>query len=119
MAAVNATVEVIRDEGLVERAASIGARLLPALRAVAAAHAPGLVREVRGAGLLIGIELADAGAAGEFLLEMVDRGVVVNHSLNAHPVVRLTPPAVLSPAQETRLLEAVEGALSAMAKSLS
>jgi putrescine aminotransferase len=50
---------------------------------------------------------------------MVDRGVVVNHSLNAHPVVRLTPPAVLSPAQEARLLEAVEGALTAMAKSLT
>ena len=119
MAAVSATVEVIRDEGLVERAAAIGARLLPALRSVAADRAPGLVREVRGAGLLIGIELVDAGAAGEFLLEMVDRGVVVNHSLNAHPVVRLTPPAVLSPSQEARLLEAVEGALSAMAKSLA
>lgn len=119
MAAVSATIGVIRDEGLVERAASIGARLLPALRAVAAERAPGLVREVRGAGLLIGIELVDAGAAGEFLLEMVDHGVVVNHSLNAHPVVRLTPPAVLSPSQEARLLEAVEGSLSAMAKSLA
>nr|WP_245607611.1 aminotransferase class III-fold pyridoxal phosphate-dependent enzyme [Streptomyces prunicolor] len=119
MAAASATIGVIRDEGLVERAAAIGARLLPALRAVAADRAPGPVREIRGAGLLIGIELVDAGAAGEFLLEMVDRGVVVNHSLNAHPVVRLTPPAVLSPAQEARLLEAVEGALTAMAKSLT
>ncbi|MFD4561392.1 aspartate aminotransferase family protein [Streptomyces sp. NPDC058469] len=119
MAAVSATIGVVRDEGLVERAASIGARLLPALRAVTADRAPGLVREVRGAGLLIGIELVDAGAAGEFLLEMVDRGVVINHSLNAHPVVRLTPPAVLSPSQEARLLEAFEGSLTAMAKSLT
>ncbi|MFJ9632277.1 aspartate aminotransferase family protein [Streptomyces sp. NPDC101175] len=119
MAAVTATIGVVRDEGLVERAAAIGARLLPALRAAAAERAPGLVREVRGAGLLIGIEWADAGAAGEFLLEMVERGVVVNHSLNAHPVVRLTPPAVLTPAQETRLLTAVEGSLSALAKSLT
>lgn len=50
---------------------------------------------------------------------MVERGVVVNHSLNAHPVVRLTPPAVLSPSQEARLLEAVEGSLTALAKSLT
>ncbi|MFB6890797.1 aspartate aminotransferase family protein [Kitasatospora sp. NPDC056327] len=116
MAAARATVEVIRDEGLVGRAAATGARLLEALRALAADRAPHLVREVRGAGLLIGIELVDASQAGELLLELVDRHVVVNHSLNAHPVVRLTPPAVITPDEEARLLEAVDGALSAMAK---
>lgn len=119
MAAARATVEVIRDEGLVGRSAEIGARLLDALRGIAADRAPGLVREVRGAGLLIGIELADASQAGELLLEMVDRHVVVNHSLNAHPVVRLTPPAVITPEEEARLLEAVDGSLTALAKTFS
>ncbi|MFE9423188.1 aspartate aminotransferase family protein [Kitasatospora sp. NPDC006697] len=116
MAAAQATVEVIRDEQLVDRAAKTGARLLAALRAIAADRAPHLVREVRGAGLLIGIELVDASQAGELLLELIDRHLVVNHSLNAHPVVRLTPPAVTTADEEARLLEAVDGALSAMAK---
>ncbi|MDX3311258.1 aspartate aminotransferase family protein [Streptomyces sp. NPDC054884] len=119
MAAVRATVEVVRDEGLVGRAAETGARLLDGLREIAAHRAPGLVREVRGQGLLIGVELAEASQAGELLLEMVDRSVLVNHSLNAHPVVRLTPPAVLTPDQEAQLLEAFDGALSAMAKTFS
>ncbi|WP_340376111.1 aminotransferase class III-fold pyridoxal phosphate-dependent enzyme [Streptomyces sp. SS7] len=116
MAAARATVEVIRDEQLVDRAAETGARLLDGLRAIAADRAPHLVREVRGAGLLIGIELVDASQAGELLLELVDRHVVVNHSLNAHPVVRVTPPAVISPDEETQLLEAMDDALAAMAK---
>ncbi|KUO09851.1 aspartate aminotransferase family protein [Streptomyces sp. DSM 15324] len=116
MAAARATIEVIRDEHLVDRAAETGARLLDGLRAIAADRAPHLVREVRGAGLLIGIELVDASQAGELLLELVDRHVVVNHSLNAHPVVRVTPPAVLSPDEETQLLEAMDDALTAMAK---
>ncbi|WP_200300874.1 aspartate aminotransferase family protein [Streptomyces adelaidensis] len=116
MAAARATVEVIRDEGLVDRAAETGARLLEALRAIAADRAPGLVREVRGVGLLIGVELVDASQAGELLLELVDRHVVVNHSLNAHPVIRITPPAIITPDEETQLLQAVDGALSAMAK---
>ncbi|MFD5749815.1 aspartate aminotransferase family protein [Streptomyces sp. NPDC127033] len=119
MAAVRATVEVIRDEGLVDRAAVTGARLLGALRAIAAERAPRLVREVRGAGLLIGVELDNASMAGELLLEMVDRHVVVNHSLNAHPVVRLTPPATLTPAEEAELLTAFDDSLTAMAKNFS
>ncbi|MEV7867365.1 aspartate aminotransferase family protein [Streptomyces sp. NPDC088124] len=119
MAAVRATVEVIRDEELVDRAAVTGARLLDALRAIAAERAPRLVREVRGAGLLIGVELDNAAMAGELLLEMVDRHVVVNHSLNAHPVVRLTPPATLTPAEEAELLTAFDDSLTAMAKNFS
>lgn len=116
MAAARATIEVIRDEELVDRADRAGARLLVGLRAIAADRAPHLVLEVRGAGLLIGLELVDASQAGELLLELVDRHVVVNHSLNAHPVVRITPPAVITPDEEIQLLEAVDGALAAMAK---
>ncbi|WP_327233371.1 aminotransferase class III-fold pyridoxal phosphate-dependent enzyme [Streptomyces sp. NBC_01317] len=116
MAAARATIEVIRDEELVDRADRAGARLLAGLRAIAADRAPHLVLEVRGAGLLIGLELVDASQAGELLLELVDRHVVVNHSLNAHPVVRITPPAVITPDEEIQLLEAVDGALAAMAK---
>jgi putrescine aminotransferase len=119
MAAVRATIEVMEQEELVERAAQIGARLLAGLRAIAADRGQGLVREVRGAGLLIGIELTAAGLAGELMLELVDRGVVANHSLNAHPVIRFTPPAILTPAEESRLLEAVDGALAAMARTLT
>jgi len=115
MAAATAAVQAIRDEGLVERARDLGARILAGLGAVFAENCPHLVREVRGAGLLIGVEFADEHGAGDFVLELLDRHVLVNHSLNAHRVIRFTPPAVLSEADVTWLLDAVTAAARAMA----
>ncbi len=119
MAAVRATVEVIEDEALVERSAQTGARLLAGLRAIVADRGQGVVSDVRGAGLLIGIELSASGLAGELMLELVDHGIVANHSLNAHPVIRFTPPATLTPNEESRLLEAVDSSLAALARTFT
>ncbi|MFF4734657.1 aspartate aminotransferase family protein [Streptomyces sp. NPDC001262] len=114
MAAAAAAIAVIEDEGLVERSQRLGALLLERLRALVAEHCGHLVREVRGVGLLIGVEFHDAGGAGEFLLELLERNVIVNHSLNAHSVVRFTPPAVLTDAEAGELTEAVAGAARAL-----
>ncbi|MER7191247.1 aspartate aminotransferase family protein [Streptomyces flaveolus] len=116
MAAAEAAIGVIEDEGLVERAAVLGGRILTALRAAVARHCPHLVREVRGLGLLIGIEFDEAGLAGEFLLELLARDVIANHSLNAHATVRLTPPAVLDEPQLDHLDDALDGAFRALAQ---
>ncbi|MFI8091998.1 aspartate aminotransferase family protein [Streptomyces sp. NPDC086080] len=116
MAAAEAAIGVIEDEGLVERAAALGGRILTALRAAVARHCPHLVREVRGLGLLIGIEFDEAGLAGEFLLELLARDVIANHSLNAHTVVRLTPPAVLAEPELDHLDDALDGAFRALAQ---
>jgi putrescine aminotransferase len=115
MAAAAATVRVIREEGLVERAKTLGDALLPALRTILAELCPDLVTDVRGVGLLIGIELRDEGIAGELTLELLERHVLVNHSLNAHRVIRLTPPAVLTDADTAWLLDAFTGAATAVA----
>ncbi|MFF8865354.1 aspartate aminotransferase family protein [Streptomyces sp. NPDC015139] len=108
MAAAASAVEVIEDEQLVQRARTLGTALLSQIAHAVAEHCPHLVREVRGEGLLIGVEFHDAGLAGEFLLELLLRDVIVNHSLNAHAVVRLTPPAVLTDTEAQELNEAVE-----------
>ncbi|MFG2114042.1 aspartate aminotransferase family protein [Streptomyces sp. NPDC048718] len=114
MAAAEAAIDVIRDEGLTDRAARLGEELLARLRAFVTEHCGHLVREVRGVGLLIGVEFHDAGAAGEFLLELLDRHIIVNHSLNAHTVVRFTPPAVLGDGELDELSEAVHAAAQAL-----
>ena len=56
-AAALATLDVFEDEGLVARAETLGHRLLNGLREVAAGHSH--VAEVRGRGLMVGIEFAD------------------------------------------------------------
>lgn len=115
MAAARAAVETIEAEGVVPRARVIGERLGASLRRSVDEHAPHLVREVRGRGLLWGLEFAGPGLAGEMLLELIARQVVVNHSLNAHAVLRLTPPAVLTDGEIEHLESAVADSLRAVA----
>lgn len=118
MAAVTATVEVLECERVPERSAELGRRLLDELgAATAAAREEGLMLDVRGAGLLIGIELAAPALAGRFEIELVRRGVIPNHCLNEHGVVRLTPPASLDDAEVRWLVEAVGGAVHALVEA--
>jgi ornithine--oxo-acid transaminase len=77
MAAGLATLEVLESERLVENAAHLGARLLTALQAMASGHE--MVREVRGKGLMIGIEFGRPRSlrlqAAWALLEAVSPGL--------------------------------------------
>ncbi|MGW8375585.1 aminotransferase class III-fold pyridoxal phosphate-dependent enzyme [Streptomyces sp. ODS28] len=115
MAAAEAAVTAIAQEGLVRRAAELGPVLLDMLHRALAPLAGHAVVAIRGRGLLLGVELADAGLAGELFLRLMDHGVLVNHSLNAHRVLRFTPPALLTP----RDLDTLGGALTAAAESLA
>lgn len=113
-AAALAAVETIDREDIVGRAAVLGRQLLAGVEEICAPYRERLVHEVRGRGLLIGIEFAQAQAVGETLLELVSRGVLVNHSLNSTRVLRLTPPAIAD-ADEVRLfLDAFADALRAV-----
>ncbi|KAA2250945.1 aspartate aminotransferase family protein [Solihabitans fulvus] len=109
-----AAIEAIREEGLVERAALLGDRLLADIRKACEEEAPGLVADIRGRGLLIGLEFANQADPGELVLELLDRNVLVNHSLNAAKVVRLTPPAVLADHELAEFDSALRGALRAL-----
>lgn len=108
MAAATAAIHAIWEEELVAAAMHLGGQIK------AGAACPYLVADVRGVGLLIGIELRDEEIAGDLALELLDRRVLVNHSLNAHKVIRLTPPAVLTEAHVSRLLTAFEQAAVAL-----
>jgi putrescine aminotransferase len=114
-AAALAAVEALDREDIVDRAAALGNRLLAGVRAACAAYSGGLVREIRGRGLLIGLEFTDEQAVGELILELVGRGVLVNHSLNASRVLRLTPPAIVGDEEVRLFLTALAEALRVVA----
>lgn len=116
MAAARAAVEAIEMDGLVERSARIGTLLLTRMREIIGERCPELVREVRGLGLLIGVEMKTPGLAGALLAELVSRHLIVNYSFNASAVVRLTPPAVMNEQEIDFLLRAFEGACTEMAE---
>lgn len=111
-AAAAAALEVMEDEDVVERAAMAGHALMTSLRRAVEGHP--LVVELRGRGLLVGLHLRDPGVAGELMLELIDRHVVVNHSLNRGDVLRLTPPATLTTEEIDVIGAAVEDGLAAV-----
>ncbi|SCF38291.1 aspartate aminotransferase family protein [Micromonospora mirobrigensis] len=110
MAAVQGAIRAMKEEDLVERARTLGERLLPEIDRIARANCGDLVADVRGQGLLIGVELVEAGLAGELLIELFNNGVVANHSMTASGVVRFTPPAILNDREVEFLLEAFDRA---------
>ncbi|QDQ09364.1 aspartate aminotransferase family protein [Streptomyces spectabilis] len=113
-AAAGAAVRAIREDGLVARSRHLGDVLRPELDRIARAVLGNRVREVRGLGLLIGIEFTVPGLAADLLVELMDAGVIANHSLNTSRVLRLTPPAVLTDHEVTLLLTAFERAAHAV-----
>ncbi|AVH55168.1 MULTISPECIES: aspartate aminotransferase family protein [Streptomyces] len=114
-AAAWAAVETLDREDLVGRAQVLGDRLLTGVRAACAPYSGGLVHEVRGRGLLIALEFTEERTVGELILELVGRGVVVNHSLNATRVLRLTPPAIIGDEEVRLFLAALADGLRAVA----
>jgi putrescine aminotransferase len=110
MAAVQGAIQAIKEERLVTKAMDLGARLLPRIAEIAHRNIPDLVVDVRGRGLLIGVELAEPGLAGELLIELFNHGVVANHSMNGSSVVRFTPPATLTPLDVEFLLDSFDKA---------
>jgi putrescine aminotransferase len=115
-ATARAAIETIDREGIVQRAGELGARMLAAVRELVADESAQLVDEVRGVGLLIGIEMAADHLAGELVVELLERRVIVSHSLNANRVVRLTPPAILTESELDWLLAALRESLRAVAR---
>ncbi|MBP7707802.1 MAG: ornithine--oxo-acid transaminase [Candidatus Aminicenantes bacterium] len=84
------SIRVIREENLVENAAERGRSFMDKLRKVRSRH----IKEVRGRGLLIGIELhAAAGGARRFCEELMKEGLLCKETHDN--VLRLAPPLII------------------------
>lgn len=100
--------EEIFDRGAADNVKRVGPVFEQRLRAIAAAHRP-LVKEVRGAGLMWGLELS-RDAAG-VVPAGLERGVIVNRT--AETVVRLLPPFIITEAEALEALGRLDAALAA------
>lgn len=110
-AVANEVLSVLREEGLVERAAGLGRRLLEALRDLA--KRKGAVRDVRGRGLMIVLEFQADGPS--FTLAEVHRRLFQKGFLTgfkpAARILRFYPPLVLPEPEADRLLVSLEEVL--------
>jgi ornithine--oxo-acid transaminase len=92
-AVARASLAVIRDENLVQRAAELGEYFVEQLTEIPSRH----VKEVRGRGLLIGVELKpEAGGARRFCEEL-QRNSILAKETHTH-VIRFAPPLIIDKA---------------------
>ncbi len=89
-AVARAALRVIREERLAERAHELGEYFIEQLAEIPSPH----VKEVRGRGLLIGIELKpEARGARRFCVAMQERGILAKET--HENVIRFAPPLVI------------------------
>ncbi|MGC9008559.1 MAG: aspartate aminotransferase family protein [Halothiobacillaceae bacterium] len=95
--------EVIERDGLVTRAAQLGTRIREGL----AARLEGVrgVVEVRGLGLMIGVQLDRP--CGDLVKQALARGLLIN--VTADSVIRLLPALIMSDAQADQLVDILSG----------
>jgi putrescine aminotransferase len=110
-AAALAAMEVLEEEGLAQAARVRGEQLLRGAAAIAA-ELPAVVREVRGLGLLVGVELVNEGYGGWIINEMFKAGVTAAWTLNAQRVIRLEPPLIVSAEEVDRALAALRAGVT-------
>ncbi|HPL80395.1 MAG TPA: aspartate aminotransferase family protein, partial [Burkholderiaceae bacterium] len=87
------TIRIMEEDGLLESAARVGAHLKGALER-ALADQPG-VKDVRGQGLMIGVELTKP--CGALTQRAADKGLLI--SVTADSVIRLVPPLIMTTAE--------------------
>ncbi len=114
-AAALATLDVIEREGLCARAESLGTASLARMRALKAKHR--IVADVRGVGLLLGIELARDGRpardeAEQVLYACLEQGL--SFKVGQGNVLTLCPPLVIAPDDLDRAFDILDAALAAV-----
>ncbi|MGW1759172.1 diaminobutyrate--2-oxoglutarate transaminase family protein [Streptomyces mirabilis] len=129
MAAGTATLAYVRENGLAERAATLGSHMLTQLRGLAEEFP--CIGDVRGRGLMIGVELVDPETAPDTTTddprpaapelaaavqrECLRRGLIVELGGRRASVVRLLPPLTISDEQATAVLDRLADAVAAVA----
>jgi ornithine--oxo-acid transaminase len=101
-----AALRVLLEEGLIERSAELGAYLLGRLRRLESPY----VKEVRGRGLFVGVELhQEAGGARRFCEALAARGVLCKET--REHVIRICPPLVITREQIDWAVEQIAAVL--------
>jgi len=107
-----AALGVLRDDELVANARERGEQMLAGARSIANEY-PSVIREARGLGLLVGIDLRNEGYAGTIVPEMLRHGVTAAWTLNRQRVIRLEPPLIVSADEVERALAALRAGVHA------
>ena len=103
--------DIIEQENLISRVNEMGNYLIQGLRKVASRHP--MVGEIRGMGLMIGVEIGSA--AKEVVNRLLEKGFITNAAHDT--VLRLLPPFIISKHDIDEFLAALDEVLSEIASA--
>ena len=106
-----ATIQVLLEEHLPERAADLGPYMVERLRELQRRH-PTVVKDVRGKGLLIGMEFIDPDVVLLITADALARGLIVFYSLNKPECFRIAPPLIITRQQIDRAVEVLDQSIA-------
>jgi len=96
------TIRIMEEDDLLGNASRVGAHLVAGLRqALASELASGGVKEIRGLGLMLGIDLAKPCPG--LMQQCLDQGLLI--SVTADSVIRLVPPLIMSTAEADEVVD--------------
>lgn len=109
-AAALAAIEVVEQEGLAERAERLGARMLSGLADLKQRF--DIVSDVRGKGLMIGVEFGMDEVGELTISQIVKRGMIAAYTLNNPRVIRIEPPLTITEQQADWAVETMGEAIA-------
>lgn len=102
-----ATIKAIQEQGLITNAAERGQQLLDGLKDIQQKY-PEVLTEIRGIGLMIGIQFEMEDVAKLVMSGLNHRGVIAAYTLNNPSVVRMEPPLIITSEQVETLLHSFD-----------
>lgn len=113
MAAATATFHVLSSEGLIEGAKVKGNAFMTRLRALQAKY-PGIITDVRGRGLMIGIEFRDDPVGYRFARGAFGAGILISGTLVNSKVIRVEPPLTITMEEIDTVISRFDGVFATM-----
>ena len=108
--AAAATIQTLQEENLISRSKEMGEYFRAGLKQLQELF-PNIIRDVRGRGLLIGVEIVDAKVGESLAARMFERNVLVAYTLNKPEVIRIEPPLIITRELIDTALERFEDSL--------
>jgi acetylornithine aminotransferase/acetylornithine/N-succinyldiaminopimelate aminotransferase len=104
-----AVLDTIEREHIVEHVATVGSYFKQKLVELGAKHEA--VKDVRGLGLMLGVELNSADLAKSMVSKLLEQGIIINRTHNT--VLRFLPPYIITEKHVNAVVKALDAALSA------
>ena len=105
-AVAQTALDVLVEEGMIENSAKLGAYFQQKMRSIPSPY----VKEVRGKGLLVGVELKPEAGGGRRFCEALQRRGVLAKTAHTH-VIRFAPPLIITQKELDWALEIIEEVL--------